>query len=456
MILTTIPIVAPKGHRDIASADTPLPAEPRTEADSALLERKLALCALLPDFSNPEADRDAKMRKSALLEQLSVVFGKEAVIERLPDPLIDAFFAVVGANVFRGIPPTGARYLVGDEMPYVVDVAWLHLAPVYGLLLAFFAARPADPRVLVEYERRVLYLFRAPDANERDQVLCFFRCYLQAHPDREPHVMGRAAHMLTLYREGVTEPYAVTPILVLYQERFGAATGDKRLPRTIVREAVIPLISGRHIVPYYRPLADVFALFAEHEPEGAVLLAMEAIRRFPEPRPAKQLLLINLITFLTEKVTIEDFTELAEPLLTLYARCATTGSARVADASFKVWGHVHFIPVILENTRAIFRLMHPALVRAMKGHWNPVTQNAALNSLKSMHDIDPFLFDELSAGKKGAAGEQPPSDTSATHKHWATVARIASKRDRTVNLTKVLADVQCRFSQPRGKPRRRR
>ena len=85
----------------------------------------------------------------------------------------------------------------------------------------------------------------------------------------------------------------------------------------------------------------------------------------------------------------------------------------------------------------------------MKEHWKSATQDAALNAIKSMHDLDPFMFDELAQAQKKGQSIQPDNDfDSQIHKSWAQIARSAAKRDKSVNLARVLAEIQVNFSRP--------
>ena len=91
----------------------------------------------------------------------------------------------------------------------------------------------------------------------------------------------------------------------------------------------------------------------------------------------------------------------------------------------------------------------------MKEHWKNGTQDAALNAIKSMHDLDPFMFDELAQqNKKGSSAANAANDDQLMqlHKFWAQVARQAAKSDKNVNLARVLADIQIRFSKPPEAP----
>ena len=106
---------------------------------------------------------------------------------------------------------------------------------------------------------------------------------------------------------------------------------------------------------------------------------------------------------------------------------------------------------MMDNTRIIFPILYPTYQRVMKEHWKSATQDAALNAIKSMHDLDPFMFDELAQqNKKGNTQANAVMDDQLMqlHKFWAQVARAAAKTDKNVNLARVLAEIQVKFARP--------
>lgn len=449
--LTTVNLVHQKHHKDIKVENLPnLPIE-ITQKDIPLLKKKLEICNLLCDFTDNDVDREAKAVKSATIKELFNVFGAKLVLDKLPKEIIDEFFVMIQKNIFRGIPMTPKKFLFYDDEPLIFDVNWPHLNLIYQLFFKYQNLRPADERFTIEFHRKMMKNLLAPDPNERDMMLQFFKDYVIAFPDRENMVWVELSFYLINYKENAIPPFAVMPILLFFNERFAETTCNTELSDKIFKDAIIPLISSKHILSFYGALTQMFEIFIARDQGIAFRLALQVILRFPVSKPSKQILFIRLLNFLTEKVTSSDFELLAKPLFTLYAYCSTLNNGKVVDASFQIWSNVQIIPMILDNTRIIYPILHPALTRTMKKHWSTSTQNQALNTLRNMHDIDPFMFDELNLGNpKKMMAFVEPDVTAATvaHKNWAIIARVAASKYSDFNLARILADIQMKFNKP--------
>ena len=452
--LRTVPQIKILHHKDMQfPATPPMPAEPKTEKDYEIINKKLEVCCILPEFRDPDVDKDAKNEKAAVLKELLAVFGNPAIVKTLPSTVIDNFFKMLNVNMFRGVPLTEKKFLFYDDEPYLSDIAWGHLQHVFQMLLEFFRASPKDPHFDVPYEKKLLSLFGNPDTRERDAMLVFFKEYVVQYPERELGLWRRMAYLLLMYKEKIIQPYPVTPILLFFQDRFANVTDPALIEESnrILDRSLIPLISGQHVITHQGPLTELFLIFIGRDPSVALRLGNELINRFPRSKPTKQITFINMLNTITEKMPMEDFEVFCGRLFRLYAHVASYNSSKIVDASFKIWSNVQIIPMILENSREIFPVMHQALCTTMKEHWNNSTQNAALNTLNAMHDIDPFICDELNLNttKRNPVDPQSVMDAQA-HKSWAAVARQAAKGDKGLNLASVLANIQMEFNRSHG------
>jgi len=163
-------------------------------------------------------------------------------------------------------------------------------------------------------------------------------------------------------------------------------------------DCIIPFVSCPHFVSFYDLMTQVLDVFTTQDRKLAVTVLLRVMASWPEAKPSKQIAFINMIGFLTERLTAEAFGRACALVFKLYAACALSYHAKVLDASFQIWQNVKIIPMVLDETRVAFPIMNQPLNRVMKDHWSVKAQNA----LKSMHDIDPFVFDDLAqASKKG-------------------------------------------------------
>ncbi|OHT16797.1 phosphoprotein phosphatase [Tritrichomonas foetus] len=446
--LMTVELVKQKHHKDIQLPS--LPNLPATIDNNAfpLIEKKLDLCCTLCDFTDTDVDRSAKSIKTQTLKELMNVFDSPTVVKNVSDSLLDSFFKMIKINLNRGLPSIPKKYLFYDDEPMMVDIAWAHLSNVYQLISKYQQINPRDKRFDHDYLNLMYSLLHAPDINERDFIVSFFTLYLETFPDQENSVLEKLSNILVGYRDKVYDPFCVIPCLRIFQTRFKLKTEIDQNHLKFFYKAILPLHNAKHIFSYYNLLSDIMSFLISLDNELSMKIFFIVLKSWPEARPSKQILFINMINFIIERVPPEKFEKVAKPLFSLYARCSQNCHYKVVDASFQIWGNVTILPMILDNTRIIYPIVYPWFNKTMKEHWSNRTQNAALNTLKSMHDTDPFMFDELSQNQNQKKGAPPPIDPKAAqlHKNWALVARSAAKVDKNVNLARILAEIQIKFN----------
>lgn len=485
--LTSVPIVHRSNHKDIVFENLPsLPSsnnimnDPRNTNTMSLVEKKIRICTVMCDFSDPSADTKAKSTKTHTLSELDVIFSNVALVQRLPPQIVDSYFEMLMKNIMRDLPPVKKEYLIFDDEPVLVDINWPHLQIIYKQFLNFQQLHPN--KITNSVVSKMLTRIHAPDAEEREQVLCFFRYYVLANPAKTTTIFKKFSYILQDYINRNCYPFAVTPILKFYLIQFPLQFKDGQLLITIFSTSILPLLSCQHIISYYGVLLQIIQFFIAVDPAITPQIIRRVLLYWPQSNPTKQILFISLISLLMENLSRSEFEKMSKRIFRLLSDYALSSNAKVAEASLLIWSNIKIIPKILDNTRTIFPITFPQFSKTAREHWNPETQTLATNTLKSMHDLDPFLYDEITQtsrrssqsiisqtsssstltplGKTSSIGglsmssnrlDILPKDSEANaHKNWALIARTAAKTDRAVNLAKILTEIQKQFNKPNG------
>lgn len=448
--LMTVQQTTYKHHKDIKLPDLP-PLQPMYNASQdAHIIKKIELCCTMCDFIDPKVDLAAKSIKASTLKELLNIFAAPTNIPQITNKLLDPFFNMLSANIMRDLPAVPKKYLFTDDEPIIIDIAWQHLTHVYQLLLKFQILKPTDSHFNEKFHMNMITRLHAPDPNERDCLVKFFSVYINAFKDREAAILTEMSFLLVGYKERKYDPFCVTPILKIFLERFKTQQQIEARYLKVFVNSVLPLISAQHLITISPIMNQIFDTFIRLDKSIAVTLVKRIIQCWPEAKPSKQILFCQTLNYVIERLAPQDFEILAKQIFQLYARCSSSSSSKIVEASFQIWSNVTIIPMILDNTRTIFPIVYPAFSKAMKDHWSNKTQNSALNTLKAMHDIDPFMFDELNQTQQKKGSAPPPVDPNAgsIHKNWASIARAAAKVDKDMNLARVLAEIQMKFNAP--------
>ncbi|KAH0787763.1 phosphoprotein phosphatase [Histomonas meleagridis] len=123
-----------KHHRNIQLPYLPLLKIPYDQNQISLLEQKINLCCTLCDFTDIDADKEAKAIKTATLKELMNIFASPTMIRLVAPEAINKFFDMIIVNITRPLPPIESKHFFLQEEPQLVDVAWAHLSLVYTLV----------------------------------------------------------------------------------------------------------------------------------------------------------------------------------------------------------------------------------------------------------------------------------------------------------------------------------
>ncbi|QQP51132.1 Uncharacterized protein FKW44_012379 [Caligus rogercresseyi] len=95
-----------------------------------------------------------------------------------------------------------------------------------------------------------------------------------------------------------------------------------------------------------------------------------------------------------------QFVKIQEPLFKQIARCVSSPHFQVAERALYFWNNEYLVSLIEENSKVIIPIMFPSLYRMSKEHWNKTIVSFVYNVLKSLMDMNPILFDDLTASYK--------------------------------------------------------
>ncbi|OHT02359.1 phosphoprotein phosphatase [Tritrichomonas foetus] len=454
--IMSIPLVHYKHHQDIVMKDCPPISIP---IKKELLFQKLELCSVLCDFTDPDVDQDAKKIKTNNLQEIDNLFSDDSIFQTLTNEMLDEIFKMININLFRGIPSTDPKYLIFDDEPPIVEINWPHLQFVYSILLKLQKNLPKDSHLNLDYLKKIYTLLEAPDINERSCVLDFMKKFIEVYPDKLDPIFHHFEAIVREYVDRIISPFPIIPILSLYLEVLKKPNHDKKLTTHFFNTAVIPLISSQHIVSFYSYLVEIFNIFIEEDISYIHVIIKRLVRVFPESCPSKQQLFIALINSTTGKLSpkaVEDFEKIGPIVFQLYANVANSSHAKIVQASLKIWSDVNIIPMIMDNTAVIFPIIFPSVHNVMKNHWNQQARNAALDAMTSMHDYDPFVFDTLSQSQQNGTLDSKSSQQIPKHRNWALIARVAARQDTSMNLARILADIQIKFTEVTPQPEQKK
>ncbi|EAX89245.1 hypothetical protein TVAG_265080 [Trichomonas vaginalis G3] len=444
IFIPSVPIVKRKFHHEVECPQLEQLKPQLNNNTNDLIMRKIEVCNIICDFSDPDSDKKAKKEKKTALKELLALFSNKDNCQAVAPPIIDSLFKMFEVNIYRPFPSVSEKYLAFDEEPLMSEVSWPHLSLVYDILIQYQTNFPRDPHFTELFMNKLLSAFDSCDSNERGKLITIFTNYSTTNPNLVHKLVEYYGHVCREYIDGHSYSFALTPALRLFNISLKTAPNNEmEFYYNIILTNIVPLLKKQHVTTILPLLNPIFDFIIPKEPKFAEIIVLYIVNHWPVSWPSKQLIFVDFINNTMEKMPLKNFSSICHKVFKLYATCLQSKSYKVAEASMKVWDNHKLITLILDNTRSIYPVIMSPLIFTMKQHWNQSTRNCAISAYKQVHNIDPFVFDEIS---NKLAKKMKTTDGNELIKKWATVAKFSAKTDRELNLAKKLSEIQQVFS----------
>jgi hypothetical protein len=371
--------------------------------------------------------------KLQTLQELDAVFSDTSFLRAWPPGLFCEFLLLLRHNLFRELPPLDPVLLSTISEPPMAEIAWPHLQLVYSLLLKYQQANPADARFNLAFCSRIVRNLNAPDKNERDLVLLYIERYVSTHHADQGAVLKLFHHLLNLYLERAIGPFALGPIVRFYANHWPDPSMSAPALRQLLRVDLVPLLSAPHFGAIAAPLGALLETIADCEPAFAARFLEAAVRKWPLSAPTKQPLVLGLVVSVVDRIPRPFFDNIMARLCGALAHYAQSPHAQVALMALQACSSGR----VLRHFIARDPLMLTEAIDSASGHWDVAVRQAADDARKLMRSVE---------GQEGKAGEVRfrPSARRPLREDWgwATVVNAAAARDGTINVGRVLAQVQ--------------
>jgi hypothetical protein len=435
-----------KRHPDLVLPGLPPLPLPLRPPSYGLLIDKFQLCEQLCDFNDLLSDLSAKEIKLHTLRELDVMCSDAQNFKDWPSDVIDSFFSMVNANIFRPISPTPRGQLL-DEIPTLIEVTWPHLQLVYFVLLKYQLGMPTDPRFSLTFFRRLLQNLHAPDHNEHDLITTLVERYLLLYPENEPAILAQFSNFLNLYLDQAISPFAIVPILKFAVDHW-RDSGMTPLFDAMFQRYFVRLIWSHHFTSFRDTLGQLLDVVITAEPHELEGLLLKVIAHIPVSAPSKQSPYLEFVHFIVDRMDPGILLTIAPNLFQLVSHYVQSEHSKVVEQSLKFCSEVKIMPFIYDNSKWVFPLICPAIHKTAKKHWNPSIQKAAHDSLRALNRLDPVAYADALGLKRVNMGNDPvplPGALPAVApvvRSWSIVARQANVRHKDFTLQQMLGNIR--------------
>ncbi|KAG7027032.1 Serine/threonine protein phosphatase 2A 57 kDa regulatory subunit B' kappa isoform, partial [Cucurbita argyrosperma subsp. argyrosperma] len=319
----------------------------------------------------------------------------------LHDDVLSSLLALVSSNLFRPLPPpcTAAisSNVVDDEVVIPIpSPTWPQLEIVYDMLLWLLIN--VDPQTLEKHiDNRfllgLLSLFDSEETRERESLKnIYHQIYYRFTMYRS--FMRKAMSTVFLDYIFETERHnGIAEMLELWGSIInGFAVPLKEEHKVFLKRILIPLHKAKGMQGFNKQLAYCVYQFVHKEPELGGLVVRRIMRYWPLANSQKELILIEELEDLVEKLDAKLHRDLAMPFCSHMNKCFNSLNSQVAERALYIWNSEAFVKMVSTAMEEVFPVIIQGMEEIVHSHWNDNVKELAHNVEALLQEMNPFLY----------------------------------------------------------------
>ncbi|KAJ0433189.1 putative protein phosphatase 2A, regulatory B subunit, B56, armadillo-like helical [Helianthus annuus] len=425
---------------------------PNSEKQNLFI-RKLTLCSVVFDFTDPTKNlKEKEVKRQTLVELVDYVSSANG---KCQETVMKEIVKMVSVNIFRRLTPQPRDNKVletfdGEEEEPSMDPAWPHLHLVYEFILRFVASPETDPKIAKRYIDQAfvlkwLDLFDSEDPREREYLKFVLHRMYGKFMVHRPFIRKAINNIFFRFVFETEKHNGIAELLeILGSIINGFALPLKEEHKLFLVRALIPLHKPKCIPMYHQQISYCITQFVEKDCKLADTVIRGLLKYWPITNCSKEVLFLSELEEVLEATQPPEFQRCMVPLFRQIARCLRSSHFQVAERALFLWNNDHIDSLIKQNRKVILPIIFPALERNTKTHWNQAVQSLTLNVRKIFSDVDPQLFEECS--RKFKEGESKKEEIKSKREAtWKRLEDMAAQRsggghDPIVMSQKVIAN----------------
>ncbi|RID57529.1 hypothetical protein BRARA_F00899 [Brassica rapa] len=404
-----------------------------------LFLKKLSLCCVLFDFSDPSKNvKEKEIKRQTLLELVDYVATANG---KFSESVIQEAVRMVSVNIFRTLNPQPRENKVIDALDLEeeepsMDPSWPHLQLVYELLLRFIASPDTETKLAKKYidqsfVTRLLDLFDSEDPRERDCLKTVLHRVYGKFMVHRPFIRKSINNVFYRFVFETEKHNGIAEFLeILGSIINGFALPLKEEHKVFLVRALIPLHKPKCLQMYHQQLSYCITQFVEKDCKLADTVIRGLLKSWPVTNSSKEVMFLNELEEVLEATQPPEFQRCMVPLFRRVARCLNSLHFQVAERALFLWNNDHIENLIKQNCKVILPIIFPALERNTQKHWNQAVHSLTLNVQKIFNDNDPEFFKECLA--KFRESESKEAEVEAKRQAtWKRLEEIGMQKQKS-------------------------
>jgi serine/threonine-protein phosphatase 2A regulatory subunit B' len=308
-----------------------------------LFVRKLSLCCVVFDFSDPTKNvKEKDIKRQTLLELVDYVASPNG---KFSETVIQEVVRMVSVNIFRTLNPQPRENKVIDALDLEeeepsMDPTWPHLQLVYEILLRLIASPETDTKLAKKYidqsfVSRLLDLFDSEDPRERDCLKTVLHRIYGKFMVHRPFIRKSINNIFYRFVFETEKHNGIAEFL----EILGSIINGFALPlkdehKVFLVRALVPLHKPKSLQMYHQQLSYCITQFVEKDCKLADTVIRGLLKSWPVTNSSKEVMFLNELEEVLEATQPPEFQRCMVPLFRQVARCLNSLHFQVIVFSF--------------------------------------------------------------------------------------------------------------------------
>lgn len=338
-------------------------------------------CAKICDFSNPNKDMQAKATKIVLLKHIIASYQIPHIARAISQEMYQAFFSMIGSNLFREFPPVKIIDLHDGSIPDVQDAAWTHLTIVYEALngMLEISNSPEFPSNFVQNIVRNFYSF---DSRERTQVCNTLIAISNKHPQYRNPIKKKVMEILS-------SNYCAAAILDWMASYVnGLAIPFKQDSIDMFTKVLLPLHTLPNFCDFAKQLQLLIYTCLVKQPELFPTAANFLMTHWPISNVYKQLAFIDELDIIFLRYSQASQLLHFQAFFRFLCNLLSNQSYQVVEKAMNIISNKGYYQLIRDHSNGIIFNLVTALLDLSANHWNDESRKKSKTSLALLESYD--------------------------------------------------------------------
>ncbi|OHT10352.1 hypothetical protein TRFO_20393 [Tritrichomonas foetus] len=301
-----------------------------------ILDEKLRICNHICNFQIKSSEPHIKSLKTKCLEEILARLSTHGAVHKMGDVCATKIVMMCKNNILRPITKLDDTTVFGDDLPPINEQAWPHLSLVYQILKKMLIGNSRLSVFSIHFAVDLLSILQTPDQTERSNLNAIISKFYKWKTKKEDNILPKLYHLLDDYRMSKSPPFMVGPILSLMLNIFQSLTHDKIYLMNYFQK-ILKLFSDPKFAYFENSFLKIVEFFTDESTVFSLMVVKALILHWPVICHEKEASFIRIMTDVLPKMSARDRNLFIQRIFSIYSRCSTSHSAKVAEAALSIW-----------------------------------------------------------------------------------------------------------------------